>query len=93
VPRNATSAEIKKAYHRLALACHPDKNPDDPNAKERYLFLFHDLGSLLLMLLHRFQQLAFVKDILTNEEKRRVYDGDILSLAFFGWSYCELTRA
>jgi hypothetical protein len=23
----------------------------------------------------RFQQLAFVKDILTNEEKRRVYDG------------------
>jgi hypothetical protein len=28
------------------------------------------------MLFHRFQQLAFVKDILTNEEKRRVYDGD-----------------
>jgi hypothetical protein len=38
VPRNATSAEIKKAYHRLALVCHPDKNPDDPNAKERYHF-------------------------------------------------------
>jgi hypothetical protein len=35
VPRTATTAEIKKAYHRMALACHPDKHPDDPNAKER----------------------------------------------------------
>jgi DnaJ-class molecular chaperone len=28
VPRTATAQEIKKAYHRLCLQLHPDKNPD-----------------------------------------------------------------
>jgi preprotein translocase subunit Sec63 len=31
----ATASEIKKAYHRLALACHPDKHPDDPEVFRR----------------------------------------------------------
>src|SRR5256714_8315047 len=34
VPKTATEAEIKKAYRRLAMKYHPDRNPDDREAEE-----------------------------------------------------------
>jgi hypothetical protein len=36
VPRDANQAEIKKGYHRRALLHHPDKNPNDPKAADRF---------------------------------------------------------
>jgi molecular chaperone DnaJ len=36
VPRTASAEEIKRAYRRLARTHHPDVNPGDPNAEERF---------------------------------------------------------
>jgi curved DNA-binding protein CbpA len=37
IAEGATEAEIRTSYKRLALKTHPDKNPHDINAKEKFL--------------------------------------------------------
>ena len=36
VPKNSTEADIKKAYRRLAMKFHPDRNPGDKEAEEKF---------------------------------------------------------
>lgn len=56
VNRDADQEEIKKAYRRLALKYHPDRNPGNKEAEER------------------FKEAAEAYEVLSNQEKRRVYD-------------------
>ena len=36
VDRGASEADIKKAYRRVAMKNHPDRNPDNPEAEEKF---------------------------------------------------------
>ncbi len=36
VGRDATKDDLKKAYRKLAMQFHPDRNPDDKNAEEKF---------------------------------------------------------
>ena len=41
VSRDASIKDIKKAYRKLAIKYHPDKNPDNPDANQ----MFQDISA------------------------------------------------
>lgn len=53
----ATEGDIRKAYRKKALECHPDKNPDNPKAAE----LFHELSKALEILSDESARAAYDK--------------------------------
>ncbi|XP_001370889.1 dnaJ homolog subfamily C member 17 [Monodelphis domestica] len=57
IGEKAADKEVKKAYRQKALTCHPDKNPDNPQAAE----LFHQLSQALEVLTDAAARAAYDK--------------------------------
>jgi len=55
VERSATDEEVKRAYRKLAVKFHPDKNPDDPRAEEK----FKELGEAYDVLIDANKRAAY----------------------------------
>lgn len=58
VPKSADDREIKKAFHKLSLKCHPDKNPPEKHEEAT----------------ENFKKISEAYEALSNPEKRKVYD-------------------
>ena len=46
VNRNASAEELKRAYRKLAMQFHPDRNPDNPEAEQKFKDLNEAYGIL-----------------------------------------------
>src|SRR5436189_4998166 len=55
VDRNASGDEIKRVYRKLAVKYHPDKNPNDPHAEEK----FKELGEAYDVLMDADKRAAY----------------------------------
>src|SRR5881396_732081 len=55
VARGAHEDEIKRSYRKLAVKFHPDKNPDDPHAEEK----FKELGEAYDVLMDADKRAAY----------------------------------
>src|SRR5450755_3855636 len=55
VTHEATGEEIKRSYRKLAVKFHPDKNPDDASAEER----FKELGEAYDVLMDADKRAAY----------------------------------
>ena len=55
VGRSASEEEIKRAYRKLAVKFHPDKNPDDPHGEEK----FKELGEAYDVLMDADKRAAY----------------------------------
>lgn len=64
VSPTCTESDIKKAYRKKALQCHPDKNPDNPNAAKE----FQQLSAVLEILADEAARKAYDKVLRARKE-------------------------
>jgi len=63
---DAGEKEIRRAYRKKALKCHPDKNPDNPSAAQ----LFHQLSEALELLTDEAAKKVYDKLLLARKAAR-----------------------
>ena len=83
VNKNATKTEIKKAYKKLAVKYHPDKNPNNKEAEEKFKVI-SDAYSVLSDNEKRSKYDQFGKDGLSNGPNMHGNPNDIFNTFFQG---------
>ena len=62
IEKTSDKATIKKAYRKLAMQYHPDKNPNDKEAEEKFKTInIKQLVSLVMELVQKIARLKTVK--------------------------------
>ena len=64
VSKDASDAEIKRSYRKLARQYHPDRNPGDAAAEERFKAIQSAYESILPLLIMR-----YIERTLSSKEK------------------------
>ena len=83
---NATPGEIKKAYYKEARKCHPDKNPNNPEASAK----FQDLGKAYQTLSDEQLRAAYDRDGVNNESIQELnIDAKVFFNVMFGSSLVQ----
>ena len=67
VDPEADTKTIRKAYRQLAKTCHPDKNPDDKSASDK----FHKLSEALKILVDEDKRIQY--DVKRKAKKRQEF--------------------
>ncbi|KAH0484297.1 MAG: hypothetical protein KVP17_000863 [Porospora cf. gigantea B] len=80
VPTDASSGEVKKAYYKLAMACHPDKNKDDPDANLK----FQKLGEAYQILSDDELRLKYDTEGKGATQEMDLVDGSMIFTLLFG---------
>ncbi|KAI5118484.1 hypothetical protein M0805_003516 [Coniferiporia weirii] len=62
----STEQEIKSAYRKLSLKVHPDRNPNNPNAAQK----FHELNQAYELLLDPLRRLALTSSVRAKEARK-----------------------
>ncbi|EPR60950.1 DnaJ domain-containing protein [Toxoplasma gondii TgCatPRC2] len=80
VTPDASAAQIKKAYYKLALKCHPDKNPGDPEANIK----FQKIGEAYQVLNDPKRRAQYDKHGLSATQNMKLIDPALFFMMLFG---------